>query len=80
MGLLRETTPGRAQEQEDRRLAACILREAERAAPPGTDAAGALEEILRDRRAGAAFVLLYADEILQFWEGHCCETEPNEPL
>lgn len=41
--------------------------------PPEPDPGGALEEILRDRRAGPAFLRWYSDEILAFWEGHCHE-------
>ena len=48
-----------------------ILRETERREPPGPEPDAALESILRDRRAGAAFLKWYRDEIIQFWEGHC---------
>lgn len=41
--------------------------------PPPALPGGALEEILRDRRAGPAFLRWYSDEILAFWEGHCHE-------
>lgn len=59
--------------QEDRRIQNQILREAERQGPPDPDPAAALEAILRDRRAGPAFLRWYREEILQFWEGHCHE-------
>ena len=61
-------------QRQDRCLNGQILREAVRRAPPGPDPAAALEAILRDSRAGAAFVRWYQDEIVQFWEGHCHET------
>lgn len=38
---------------------------------PLSDPADALDDILRDARAGREFVALYGEEILSFWEGHC---------
>lgn len=75
MGLSTETFLQHAARQEDRHLAGQILREAERQALPGPEAAAALDDIVQDRQAGHAFADLYKDEILQFWEGHCHEAQ-----
>ena len=75
MGLSTETFLHHAARQEDRHLAGQILREAERQALPGPEAAAALDDIVQDRQAGPAFADLYKDEILQFWEGHCHEAQ-----
>ena len=75
MGLSTETFLQHAARPEDRHLAGQILREAERQALPGPEAAAALDDIVQDRQAGPAFADLYKDEILQFWEGHCHEAQ-----
>ena len=75
MGLSTETFLQHAARQEDRHLAGQILREAERQALPGPEAAAALDDIVQDRQAGPAFADLYKDEILQFWEGHGHEAQ-----
>lgn len=71
MGCLQEPPHNLSARSEDGRLAAAILREAQRPAAPAPTPGAALEEILQDPCAAAAFVRLYADEIQQFWEGHC---------
>ncbi len=75
MGLSTETFLQHAARQEDRHLAGQILRDAERQALPGPEAAAALDDIVQDRQAGPAFADLYKDETLQFWEGHCHEAQ-----
>ncbi|WP_294497671.1 hypothetical protein [uncultured Gemmiger sp.] len=45
----------------------------QQAADPLPDVDRAMEDIQRSRRAYPAFLHWYEEEILQFWEGHCCE-------